>query len=87
LSTSDQASNNLNAFVFPNPVKDHFTISLKTNTAARLDIFSAGGKLVMTKELVGENEVVERNELPAGIYFYTVKMKDGKSAAGKLIFQ
>ena len=87
LGTHELSTVNSSVFVFPDPVKDHFTVSLKTNNTAHLDIFSADGKLVMTKELFSENEVVDRNELPAGIYLYVVKMRDGKSSSGKLIFQ
>ena len=67
-------------FVIPNPAQDFFTVLLgwenQHNVAFKLS--NTAGQLVWESSLSGESSVrVERNGLPAGVYFLTIQTQLG----------
>jgi hypothetical protein len=90
LSTStDHVQNNLNLEVFPNPFSASCTFKLNgEGNIQYLNITDTMGKTVQTFSKLNSNEIiVNRQELPPGVYFYQLQNKAGKTASGKIIIQ
>lgn len=70
--------------IFPNPVKDHFTIYMHKMVAstANINLYNAAGQLVYTKNisLINGSEFIEvpSRHLPAGTYFLRINAGDFK---------
>ena len=74
--------------IFPNPFSDQITVSSNNNfhEGCQLNIFNSLGKLVHNS--VVENEYfIELKSLPAGLYFYNLKIDQTIAESGKLIKQ
>ncbi len=54
--------------VYPNPTKDFIQISAESNDLLRCSIFDGNGQLVMQKLIQGEQEQMDLQSLPRGIY-------------------
>jgi len=59
--------------VYPNPVKDGFTVSLASNTKSSIQLFDLNGKLVYTKNTTQNNVVIKTTILSNGVYFLQIK--------------
>jgi hypothetical protein len=69
-------SDNLNV-LFPNPVRDKAFIKVENSNDSDLTIFNSSGQVVpvsVRKNLLGFE--LEMSDLPSGIYFYQLKVKD-----------
>ncbi len=76
--------------VSPNPAHTHARLQLAKGSfnGHRLQLYSTMGKLVYQSEIVGNQIVIPRNNLPAGAYGWRVLDLGGKViGAGVLVFQ
>ena len=76
--------------LFPNPMQEAVQISLidQTEEIESFHLFDARGKLSRQYENLSTNELrIQRKELAAGVYFYSLKTTDGQLASGKIIIQ
>lgn len=76
---------------YPNPASDHIDIDF-----GNTDIYAAGytiklydftGRQITEIKSSEEIYALNRKNLPAGIYFYSVRFADGKQNTGKIVFQ
>lgn len=71
--------------VFPNPASNDLTISLAENVSSGdFQLFNVEGKLVKSAFLSSMETTLSLNDLPNGMYFYTLVSQDGKRMSGKL---
>lgn len=76
--------------VYPNPFSSYFYIDLHTLSTAddvQISIFNVMGKLMQTQSLTTQFNTMETNELPSGVYFYTVFDQDNTLQTGRLVAQ
>ena len=73
-----------NAFsIYPNPVNDHFSISIDTKNTVEVQLSTLSGALVKTA-LAKSDEPISIDELPKGCYLVKVKY-DGREYMEKVI--
>ncbi len=74
--------------VYPNPSSTSATLFFETElNDAHADIYNSGGKLVRSSNNISGNTIViEKQNLPAGIYFITVLQAGEVMATEKVIF-
>lgn len=81
-------------YAYPNPFYDNvqFYLPFNPNTGGRLEIFDSAGKLVQSLRFSGMDKIEwdgtdrSKNQLPAGIYLYSIKMNGLKNGlSGKVI--
>lgn len=85
LSTSAAAVGKQGAKFFPNPFSTVLNVAMDdTDGGSNLVIFNAAGSIVAEKELINKSTAIPM-KLPAGIYFYHLKGKNGAQQRGKLI--
>jgi hypothetical protein len=73
----DQLSVSEKYLIYPNPLKDQFTIKVRSSLHnAMLEIYTTLGQLLFTQKLNSETNTINMNAYTAGIYY--VKIKDGK---------
>lgn len=85
LGTASAASKTAAVQVYPNPFST--TLNVKTEAldgGATLVIYNSAGAQVMQTTLSQKNTVLPM-KLPAGVYFYQYKSKNGAKQSGKLI--
>jgi N-acetylneuraminic acid mutarotase len=75
------AENNMGSvLIYPNPAKQHLIISfewLKWKAAA-VELYNMEGQLVMRKEeMTDARMLIDRNQLPSGIYFVKIICREG----------
>lgn len=73
--------------VFPNPFAEQTTLTIKDVqiSKGKLEIYDVLGNKVRSMEnLSGNNFIIAREGLPAGIYFYTLSEKNSILAKGKI---
>lgn len=75
--------------VFPNPFKDFAKVELNTiNNNWSWELYNSMGQLVQRKfNLSGSALELNRGDLPAGIYFYQVRVVDSAKLSGKLLIE
>lgn len=74
--------------LFPNPSANEINIAYKNEPAKNLivEIYSSTGKLVLNRKIISfEKTVITTHELPAGIYFISLKDDGGIVATKKWI--
>lgn len=76
--------------IYPNPVKDSFTITNTNNILTKqIQIYDITGKLVLTKD-INENKdyyTISVEKIKSGIYIIELKDNNGKKFSSKLIIQ
>jgi N-acetylneuraminic acid mutarotase len=93
LEPTEMENHALESFVSPNPVKQSATIYLESETnisSANCKVFDTNGKLVFTSAVLENNSILfEKNNLPAGVYFYSVQTENENNkkeiSSGKII--
>jgi PKD repeat protein len=71
--------------VYPNPMIESTTIHLEnTSGNATLRVYGVSGQIVLTKQLINGDNTITRDNLNAGMYFYSVEDNDASIAKGKL---
>jgi hypothetical protein len=68
--------------IFPNPSPNLFSISTKEEIQT-IEVYSYLGEKVFASE--GAITAIDLTDAAAGIYFYSVRMKDGTVASGKMV--
>ncbi|MDD5571280.1 MAG: T9SS type A sorting domain-containing protein [Bacteroidales bacterium] len=91
LPTSVVKTSNNNSFAYPNPFSETTTVYLNSSIRdgnACCKIYNVLGEEVQNISNINTNEIkIERNNLPAGIYFYKISDKNKITGIGKLIVQ
>ncbi len=85
--TSENSLNNV--VVYPNPAHESVTITFSNelNSAqTKIIVYNSLGQEVSVSLLKGTIVTLERNELPAGIYFFTISEGE-KRVNGKIVFE
>ena len=59
--------------LYPNPVKNQFTIDIKNNAIEKVEVFNLQGQLVKT---FVPSESYNINALDSGLYFVTIKSQN-----------
>jgi len=72
--------------IYPNPVKDFFTVKSAFNTFQSLAIFDAVGKLVFSANNLNCNEAIYISKIAAGIYMLVLEI-NGKRQVDKLVIR
>lgn len=90
LPTSILESNEYNYItIYPNPATNKININIDNPTDRNLDlkIFNLYGNLVLSKnlELVLSHFEFKLDQIPEGLYIYTIKSKSGLISSGKII--
>jgi len=75
----DDMENNENLAVFPNPVSDVLTISLKPDVVTSVEVYDAYGRKVISAD--GSTGELDVSFLPCGLY--TIKVFSGNQQASK----
>ena len=78
--------------IFPNPVTQSATLnySLTSGTTQGLiEIFDVNGSKIKEYEVTNQfnSIILNRNDIPAGMYFYSIKTANGSSESKKFIVQ
>jgi len=89
---SVEMTNSADYIIFPNPVKDVFSVKLKdkNNTSVfktELKIYSSTGELVKSKLITNSDDLINISALPSGIYFVRLISEKFQSAPMKLVKQ
>jgi hypothetical protein len=73
--------------IWPNPAHDEITISLPTEltTHCHLELIGASGAVLLRREGLYGDAVVDLSALPKGLYFYRVYDGEGFVQTGKII--
>ncbi len=74
--------------LFPNPAHRSAVLRFQNNAneMARLEVYSIQGKLVEIKESYSNEIRIDKNELPDGIYTFSLRIGD-QLGSGKIIFK
>ncbi|MFA6922741.1 MAG: sugar-binding protein [Bacteroidales bacterium] len=76
--------------IYPNPFNTSFVLKISDETIlknAMMKIYDVCGKEVKAVSISSNETIIDRGELPSGIYFYSVINNNEKTANGKLIVQ
>lgn len=76
---------NYETLLFPNPAQNK--ISIINPKATIFELFNIQGKKVRTKNLNAGNNIIFKDDLDSGIYFYIMKEKNKRIDTGKIIFK
>jgi hypothetical protein len=73
--------------VYPNPFAETTTLTYEnlTQQLATLTVTTLAGQLVRTMSNTTGQLQIDREGLSAGVYFYQLRMADGRQAVGKLV--
>ncbi|MEQ1746065.1 MAG: T9SS type A sorting domain-containing protein [Saprospiraceae bacterium] len=75
--------------VMPNPAGEQATFFLEDQATEgkqhRIVVTNASGQIVRQEAFFGQNWVLERGDLPAGLYFYQLTTQCGAVQSGKLV--
>lgn len=72
------------AIIFPNPVNDSFSLSIKNLDDVQLSLFDITGKKVFQQEYVSD-KLIDISYLKTGIYFISIEDNLGNTSTKKLI--
>lgn len=63
------------SLIYPNPGNSSFQVERKAfnEAAASLGMFDVSGKLIFTRQLNSEKELIDASDVPAGIYFIKIE--------------
>jgi hypothetical protein len=77
-----------NISIFPSPATEAAVLTFSTSTNNRYDLIltNATGQQIATQRVLGTQAVIERNGLPAGLYFATLVDDQGGRATRRFVF-
>lgn len=82
---------NFNVHVYPNPVKENGVvqvISKNNDSGFIITIYNTVGQLITSSKIDKNNQyIIKSNNLESGMYFYSVKSKEGIVKSGKLLIK
>ena len=70
--------------MYPNPTQSNITISGASN--ALVNIIDASGKLLLTQEILNDNETIDLSAISSGVYYVQINSVQGAKVM-KLIKQ
>lgn len=73
--------------VAPNPFRDATVFSFSQAVNAHFVLYNAQGQVLREAGINGKQWQLERDNLPAGVYFYKVSAANGRSNTGRLMVQ
>lgn len=88
ISSTDQLnSGSDNLVIYPNPVENSFTISLKGNSLKRVEVVSLTGQTLLSKNYSDGNaeEILDISQLASGIYLVKAYGKDNMQYTTKVV--
>ena len=74
--------------LFPNPTSNEVYVSLNNsfiNYPIQLGIYSSIGEKVYDQEIFSPNNTIDVSDFIGGVYFFTIKMKEGNLLTKKII--
>ncbi len=71
----------------PNPMTEYTRLTVKGNLKANnISIYNIDGRLMRTYDKIIDNElIINREELPTGVYIYKANFENGQISGGKLL--
>lgn len=84
LNTSSSNLGKQQAQLYPNPFSSSITINKENTATSTLKIYDASGTIIKETNLNQKSTVIPL-KVPAGIYFYQIREKNGSVQSGKLI--
>jgi Leucine-rich repeat (LRR) protein len=92
LAVPQIVDNTYDVTLFPNPAHDDFTIKINSKqtfdiTKTQFTLFNTLGQRIKTQQFTNETLQVQCNDLPKGVYFYTINQDSKRIAQGKLVVQ
>lgn len=82
----DEAINEEDVLVYPNPANDIVTFATDGENAV-LSIFDALGRKVLSRQFDGEKLVVDLNSMASGLYIYMIEQDGEKIKRGRFVKQ
>ena len=85
----DELANNMDYSIYPNPANSHAIIDLAAfnGKTVNIELYDAlGRKVVNTENMKTDRFLLNKNNLPAGMYFINV-ISEGKIYSKKIIFE
>ncbi len=82
--TSLKETETASVTIFPNPMNESVIFSFGNNKKRTIELFSAEGKLVLSRSTNEKELRIERGSLTAGIYFWKVTESGITEGSGKL---
>jgi hypothetical protein len=89
LTVQQNQPNNFSISISPNPFHASAQLIIKGNSKiknAELKIYNALGECISSKIMNGESAIIERENLPDGIYFYRL-LNDKIAGSGKFVIE
>ena len=83
----EQAAEDINISIYPNPTNGVFTMELKNNVNSDIKIVNILGETIVMKNVTDNKVTVDLSGYAAGVYFYQVMNKAGILGSGKLVVQ
>ena len=73
--------------VSPNPFFEQATVELTgwNGTGGIISLFDMNGQAVLEKEFIGKKIILERKDIPVGIYFFKIENKGELIGTGKVV--
>lgn len=84
----NELNNQQNSSIIPNPFSNHTTLQLNEDVKnATVILYSVNGKQLKNLPFSGNHLLIEKDDLPSGIYFYQVISTEQVISSGKMIIQ
>lgn len=85
--TIKETNSIFNIEIFPNPIKQSFTINTNSNLIESIEIIDVLGKVIYSQEVNSTDEIlIYRNEIPSGLYILKATATEG-SFTSKVLFE
>ncbi len=86
-STAIPLENELITNIYPNPFVDYLKIETETYETLNFQLFNASGQIITQKLFYNTLEINDLNDLPIGLYFYTITKNNRILKSGKILKQ
>lgn len=86
LLETDESISTISTSVFPNPATERVTFKSSKNLNAILEIVNQQGKVVKSVDFKGYSKQIERDDLPAGLYYFHLIEENKIITADKFTF-
>ncbi len=79
----------INVITFPNPFRDQsvFYFNNDDHRIFLLDVYDVNGRIVHSQNISKESNILHRNNLNSGVYFYRLSFKTNRVGCGKLLIE
>ncbi len=88
-ATGAKEPTTIDVSVSPNPASDYIFVDVREIYTAPcgFTLFDAAGKSVLSHWSAQPRFSIDCRQIPAGTYFYTLQLTDGRASSGKLVIQ